>query len=496
MADAHSHIDRRFRIRGGLALAAAGTALAAAPAASQAQVTAPQIKSVRCYSSCVSKRTVVAGGRIEIRGTRLASGMRAVFPVTAGGVVAARSIKTRVTKTGSLIARVPRDARSGRLFVQVPGGERSNDAKLRVARGAASGSPPPGTSPFEGNGMWIWYVNKSNGGNLASIVSTAKAHGITTVFVKSGDGTNYWSQFSSKLVSTLKAGGLRVCAWQYVYGNNPSGEAAAAVKAVKTGAECFVIDAESQYEGKYSQAQTYVTRLRSGAGPSYPIGLAGFPYVDYHPAFPYSVFFGPSGAQYNVPQVYWKEIGGGVDTVVGHTYRFNRPYGRPIYPLGQLYNSPPTSDIKRFRQMAAAEGSTGLSWWDWQESTSRTWGAVGAQIDPFPGTPSRDYAVFGKGARGDLVLWAQQHLRAAGQAPPVDGSFGSSTQQAVSSFQASSGLPATGKIDTATWDALLRYAPAAKAKAGVRAASNGGTNGPPTARLPAKRNEIRPPAQR
>src|SRR5207302_5153948 len=179
------------------------------------------------------------------------------------------------------------------------------------------------------------------------IVSTARRYGISTLMIKAGDGTTVWSQFSSGLVSSLHADGLRVCAWQYVYGNHPVFEAEVGAAAVHNGADCLLIDAEAEYEGKYAQAQAYIKKLRQLIGPNYPVGLAGFPYVDYHPAFPYSVFLGPRGAQFNVPQVYWKEIGGGVDAVMNHTYRFNRPYVRPIAPLGQLYHSPPRPDISR-----------------------------------------------------------------------------------------------------------------------------------------------------
>ena len=74
--------------------------------------------------------------------------------------------------------------------------------------------------------MWIWYLSQSNGGNIASIAAQAHAAGVTTVFVKSSDGSsNYWSQFSSQLVQELHANGLKVCAWQYVYGTSPAGEA-------------------------------------------------------------------------------------------------------------------------------------------------------------------------------------------------------------------------------------------------------------------------------
>jgi Putative peptidoglycan binding domain len=343
--------------------------------------------------------------------------------------------------------------------------------------------------------MWIWYVSKSSGGDPNAIIAQAQAHGVSTLFVKAGDGTTPWAQFNSQFVGTLKAAGLHVCAWQYVYGNDPGGEAAVAAQAVQAGADCFVIDAEKEYEGRYSQAQTYVNQLRAAIGPGYPVGLASFPFVDYHPALPYSVFLGPNGAQFDVPQVYWKEIGGGVDAVVSHTYRFNRPYGRTIAPLGQLYDNPPTTDIVRFRQLVQAESSPGLSWWDWQEAQPAEWDAISQPLPPFTGPPpATDDAVLASGGKGDLVIWAQELLNGSGQSVAVDGQFGSSTQQAVQAFQAAHGLPVTGQVDTPTWNALLAYPPAEPnwASSGATAARAGHRTGPRTARLRARRYEIAP----
>jgi hypothetical protein len=152
-------------------------------------------------------------------------------------------------------------------------------------------------------GMWIWYVARSNGGNLSSIIATAHKHAVGTVIVKSGDGSNYWSQFSSRLVTTLHRGGLQVCAWQYVYGSHPLMEAEVAAEAVRAGANCLLIDAEGEYQGRYAAAQIYLRKLRGLVGASYPVGLASFPYVDYHPSFPYSVFLGPGGASARLPAV-------------------------------------------------------------------------------------------------------------------------------------------------------------------------------------------------
>ncbi|MBV8431443.1 MAG: hypothetical protein JO244_09790, partial [Solirubrobacterales bacterium] len=176
----------------------------------------------------------------------------------------------------------------------VPSGSSSKPSAPRHPR--VSGPAP---SPLGSRGMWIWYVSASNGGDLTSMLATAQSYGISTLIIKAGDGTTPWSQFNSQLVAELHAAGLRACAWQYVYGAHPISEAYVGADAVRAGADCLFIDAESEYEGRYIQAQAYVKRLRQLIGSRFPVALAGFPYIDYHPAFPYSVFLGPGGAQYN-----------------------------------------------------------------------------------------------------------------------------------------------------------------------------------------------------
>src|SRR5207245_692619 len=106
-------------------------------------------------------------------------------------------------------------------------------------------SAPPGSgTALDGTGMWIWYVGRSSGGDLAAIVARAKRYGVGTLFVKSSDGRTWWQQFSTQLLRRLKAAGLRVCAWQYVYGDSPVAEADLGARAAQTGADCLVIDAE------------------------------------------------------------------------------------------------------------------------------------------------------------------------------------------------------------------------------------------------------------
>jgi Putative peptidoglycan binding domain len=351
------------------------------------------------------------------------------------------------------------------------------------------------SAPYDGRGMWIWELSGVDGGELGSIVDGAKYYGVHTLIIKSSDGANMWSQFTPALVQTLHANGLRVCAWQYVYGDHPIWEADLGAQAVRDGADCLVIDAEVEYDGRYEQAQAYLRQLRKLIGYRFPVALAGLPYVDYHPAFPYSVFLGPGGAQYNMPQMYWYTIGTSVDDVYAHTYLFNRPYDRPIFPLGQVYSSPPANQIERFRAAAESYGAAGVSWWDWADATGSTWRALSTPVGRISGAyaPASGMATVGNGAEGDLVVWAQEHLVAAGEHIGVDGAFGPETLAATKRFQRAHGLAANGLIDTATWDALLRYRAAHivwTKNAVVAAAHRDLTPIPENASLPDKRDEL------
>jgi hypothetical protein len=239
-------------------------------------------------------------------------------------------------------------------------------------------------------------------------------------------------------------------------------------------------------------------------GQSYPVALAGFPYVDYHPGFPYSVFLGPGGAQYNSPQMYWADIGTTVTSVYAHTYAYNRVYQREIDPLGQVYQNPPMGQIIRFRQLSRTYGAPGVSWWNWQQASTSGWRAISigagslANVAPTASTPTLRLQ-----SAGDLVVWAQEHLVSAGYATAVDGSYGSSTQTAVVSFQTAHGLTADGVVGPATWAALLRFVAAhvtwthagavMASAASVQSARSGRSLQlavPKSARLRPKRNEI------
>ncbi|MEA2494770.1 MAG: hypothetical protein QOJ29_2681 [Thermoleophilaceae bacterium] len=422
--------------------------------------------------SGATPRTVAPGGKLVLTGTGLGrAGQLVVFP---GKVDKTRKITSKLRRSrAGLIVVVPPAAGSGRIRVVDSRGRRSNAyGPIHVVKPPPPVPPPTASGTvFDGSGMWIWYVDKSDGGNLDAIAARANAVGVKTVFIKSGDGATYWSQFSPLIVGGLKQRGLHVCAWQFVYGKVPTDEADVGVRAAQTGADCLVIDAESDYEGRYEPALTYMQRLRSQLPASFPVGLTSFPYVDYHPGLPFSVFFA-NGADFNLPQVYWKDIGTTVDTAMQHTYVHNKIYGKPIFPLGQSYDDPPPDQITRFRQLAAVYNSSGLSWWSWQASTDRGWQAIGAPITPLTDyAPSQDWPLLKRGTKGDETLWMQEHLAAADPTTPTTGTFDAATDTALRNFQTQHGFPVTGATDAATWQALLALTPVAPPAPTPRSAS-------------------------
>ncbi len=430
-----------------------------------------RITSVSCVptSKCSGNpHQVSTHGTLLLTGIGLKAGMVVAFPTAPGAHISRASPASHLrSSSAGLLVTVPANAHSGHIMVLLSGGRHTSSyGPINVYRHALH--PPaakvplqntgavPGTA-FEAQGMWIWYLSQSDGGSISAIVAQAHAAGVSTLFVKSSDGsTNYWSQFSPQLVQELHANGLKVCAWQYVYGTSPVGEADLGAEAVADGADCLVIDAEAEYEGHYAAAQVYLTELRAKIGPNYPLALASFPYVSYHPSFPYSVFLGPGGAQYNAPQMYWKDIGQSVDTVYANTYIANRIYGRPIFPLGQTYGGVSPTELLRFREEAVDYGATGMSFWDWQETGSGGWSTLAAPLAPLTSvTPNGEYPELGKGSKGDQVLWMQEHLASAIPTQETTGIFSAQTVTNVETFQTAHAIAPSGVVEAATWTALL-----------------------------------------
>lgn len=321
-------------------------------------------------------------------------------------------------------------------------------------------------SPFRGLGTWVWEIPASGG--TQNVVNQATTFGIRTVFVKSGDGVRYWRQFDDS-IGVFKAAGLRVCAWQYIYGRRPLAEARIAARAVKAGADCFVVDAEAEFEGPrgsyngrtYRAARQYMAELRRLVGREYPIALTTFAYVDYHPRFPFSAFIeGPNGVDVTMPQIYWGAFRTAVDKAVVRSAMWNAIYNIPIAPIAGTYEREVPTDLVRFRCLAAAYGWPGASYWSFQETRQSQWPTLGRPVACGDAVLARNYPRLMFRQHGDAVVWLQRRLRAWGSAVPATGFYRTQTRAAVRAFQASRGLQADGVAGPLTWALLLETPPA------------------------------------
>lgn len=227
----------------------------------------------------------------------------------------------------------------------------------------------PERSPWLGSGIWVWYLPEDQ----EQMVERLKAMHIQTVYIKSADGVNPWEQLTTEVVDRLHRADIQVCGWQYVYGDRPLAEARAAARAKQVGADCFVIDAESEYENnKRYQARVYLKELRRLVGKKYQLGFTSFPYTNLHSKMPYDIFLGPGGAQANLPQMYWKEIGITPRKVLYDTWNKNLALRRPVYPIGQAYQNPNPDDVRYFIRKLRSVNAGGISFWSLDHIDQKT----------------------------------------------------------------------------------------------------------------------------
>src|SRR5437899_1601591 len=225
-----------------------------------------------------------------------------------------------------------------------------------------------------GKGDWIWEMSACQTALGVStpqaVINYEAARGMRWITVKGADGgdTASWAQFNTTLISQAHAAGLKIFAWAYVYGNkfsNLQGEINAALYLLGLGADGFIIDAESEYEGQPVAAAQYCQAIRA----QYPntfLAYAPFPYISLHQSYPY-IEFG-TNCHAVMPQDYWTTIGVSVTTMVGDmdTEWRNWQNGlngiytnaiKPIAPIGQGYSGVPGPEITAFVNLLRNDAS-------------------------------------------------------------------------------------------------------------------------------------------
>jgi hypothetical protein len=325
-----------------------------------------------------------------------------------------------------------------------------------IASPALATTQPPLPAPFAGTALWVGAVQAPQTGQ--ALVAAAAAAGVRTLYVKAADGDTAEPGFSSALVTEMRAAGASVCAWTFAYLQEPAAEATAAVAAVRDGAQCLIVDAESEQPKLYGPAQAFVHALRAALGAGFPIGLAGQAEVAQHPQFPYSVFLAPGAFNAFLPLIYWRDFGVSVQAADAATLGDASIYARPLLPVGQLYGSPTPAEVLSFRALARAYGTPGLSFFDLESAQPEALAALTAR-PPALARMTIAAPTLRAGADGDEVVRAQELLNGAGAHLPVGGYFGSETARTLAAFQARHHLAPNGVLGPATWRALLRVRP-------------------------------------
>jgi hypothetical protein len=237
---------------------------------------------------------------------------------------------------------------------------------------------------LEGKGFYMWKIHRCEGGDVSAIVQRAKDAGLSHILIKIADGSSAYNvDLAAALVEALKGVGIAAWGWQFVYGNEPFGEADIAVHRVKTlNLDGFVVNAEVDYKSKHAQASAYMDSLCSRI-PGVPVALSSFRYPNYHTTLPWTEFL--SQCDYNMPQVYWLQASNPAQQTDRCIAQFQSVYPiRPIIVTGSAYEEwgwrPTTGQIQEFLGHAKEIGITAANFWSWDYAGSDTgrdlWDAI------------------------------------------------------------------------------------------------------------------------
>jgi hypothetical protein len=233
---------------------------------------------------------------------------------------------------------------------------------------------------LEGKGFFIWQIPKCENGNANNIAARAQEAGLSHVLIKvANDIYAYNYDWKNKIdlcppvVQALKARGIQVWGWHYLFGNNPTGEADIAARRIRDlKLDGYVLDAEGHYKqvaNNKKAAEVFMQRLRSNVGSAVPIALSSYRYPSQHPEIPYGQFL--DKCDYNMPQVYWIHAtnAGAQLSATKRDYE-NQGFGfRPLIPTGAAFTehgwTAKATEVKEFLDTARALNLTAANFWEW-----------------------------------------------------------------------------------------------------------------------------------
>ncbi len=241
---------------------------------------------------------------------------------------------------------------------------------------------------INGKAIFSHNVPAVEGGDPTAFVKWLKRHNFEGVYLKAANGyavqhVSRWSPWPlwgenirNNLIEALKAAGLKVYLWHFVYGANPSAELSVAKSQVgRFQPDGYIWDVEGAFDNR-TNAVANARLLSSGMKSAFPDMEQALCWW----ALPLS----PSGGQWHpikvanafqehvdvgMPMMYWQGRG----ATAAKSY-FNRSWKiwetfwkKPIIPIGRAYNGDggeaDPEGILAFDEAAREYSIPGISWW-------------------------------------------------------------------------------------------------------------------------------------
>lgn len=254
---------------------------------------------------------------------------------------------------------------------------------------------------LEGKGIYLWRINNVEGGDPTAIAEAARAAGLTHVLVKVADGRGTYNTYKMEngqerfnradgvdqvpgVVAALRARGIKVWGWQYIYGHYPQLEARIAIRRTQQfELDGFVVNAEIEFQqkGMDAPARTYMAELRANL-PNTPIALSSFRYHSVHSAFPWETFL--EYCDLHMPQVYWVGANNPGEQLARCLREFQGlRVWRPIIPTGAAYGEhgwrATPEQVTAFLHAVRENQLPACNFWEWyfaRQNDSALWNPI------------------------------------------------------------------------------------------------------------------------
>lgn len=116
-------------------------------------------------------------------------------------------------------------------------------------------------------GAWIWYVELTGMETHDAVADSLSSVGIKRVYTKVADGSVdsiWWTELVDRdLIQSYHDRDMEIWAWSYNYPENDESQAEALYLAAKTGYDGYVIDVESQFDGKAEPLSSLFVAFRN-----------------------------------------------------------------------------------------------------------------------------------------------------------------------------------------------------------------------------------------